>query len=1184
MKRSTAVLCGVLLLCMGVLAVNKIQEFRIAVAEKEARAKWEASPEKARWEASPEKARVDMFNRIEMNPWSADIAMARFLPQRYSPQASDWQGKEKLFYSQLLSGGKFDVLVVPFQVGGWAVDRASRSIMTAELAAGVAKSQKVKIPDPYLVAKALGEGQRQLKQEEIYKLADAIGAKRIVRGYAGHDRKGKMAIAILTQDHAGATRNGAAWTGPVQTKKFENIPFGDEVPAIEAYESVLPEILKSVGAYPPSPLDEKTASRLELEALPSSPLGLVAPAGNPAQDAYAFLLYSALAPTTVERTKEIFAEKAYLALLDLSPQSPDYRALRARTYMALGLRMAAIKALGDAQTVEEKELLGALNGNILEVRAMAALEKNPLKRLLQKIDENRIATAYGTMTTKKAVAEVAALKLPGTIWPFIVTRVFVETDPWVQNDNASLKMLLDYELPVKGYAMVDMARAALPLADPDKVQAMVNLSVFHHGRKFIEANTAILCCGLTPGKPGPFDYLDLLQAIGHDNLMSRINFLSDVQGIPNQALVFANTIDATYKGYPYYAYERSRVEARLAAKSAGAEKEQLLKAAHQNAFDAAYWEQGQSLVAVRALNHFNADGGQYYGHYDNLYYADVPFRPYYWTWADGGNLQTHVENEIAALKNATSEIGTFSQLHGLYRQFFPDQGRDTDLLASIAGRFVGSPELNSILGAEATRQGDTGKAQAYYRDNLKLAPTRWTSYSDVAWMLFAAGDVKAAAKMFHSYEGFKKGSEDGRVATANLAYEAGSYFYWAGYFDLARPFYQIAVSQRSGSSGEITSDTRLKLLAGDIQGAMAGTLRRAQRYQESYAYRDYLGLLHASGHSKEAWAGFEMLAKQSRAPHIWESALVGHHISGQPEAEVVSWAQQGKFRGTTEDKIAATVYLVRFATTDRTPSSSLSQAVDALDLPRWKLPEYPKPVYEGHSILLKAPVKERVKSMHAYFVEAYRAIKLKDFAGAKAIFSESAKFYDLTDYQVNSTLTCYLPYYAYAAVKAGDTSMIEKMVSGTEVSRQDFDYQLTMAILAAASGKNEEALQFLQRARHLRPHTEKRALLTQYTFGEISELVAEMTGSSKIRALALEWAQKSQKFEPWQSWAYALEARLTRNPAERRRALAMLFYLDPKSEGLSAFGRPEIDAAVKAFGKSNPFLSINPEVVKKEAI
>ncbi len=1174
MKRSAVVLCGALLSCLG---VSQFQAFRAEAAENEASVQREAAAAAARTLA------IAQVNKIAMERPFEDHAMNRFLPASYSPQASDWQGNEKAFYDKVLSGGRFDVLIVPFQVGGWAVDRATRSIMTAELAASVAQSQRVKVPDPYLVAKALGEGQRQLNQEDIYKLADAVGAKRIIRGYVGHDRKGRMAIAILTQDHAGTARNGAAWTGPVATQKFENISFGDEVPAIEAYESVLPEILKSVGTNATSPVFEKIDSKLELSALPPSPRGLVASVGNPAQDAYAFLLYSALTPTNIERTKEIFAEKAHLALLGLSPESPDYRALRARTYKTLGLRMAAIKALGEPRTPEEKGLLAALNGNILEVRAMAALEKNPLKRLLQKIDENRIDTAYGTVKTTKASAEVAGLKLPGTIWPFIVTRAFVEGDPWVQNENSSLKMLLDYELPVEGYSMEDMARATLPLADPDKVQAIVDLSVFHHGRKFVDANAARLCCEPSFNKPGPFDYLELLQGIGHDNLMSRIDFLSQIQGVPNKALSFANSIEGIYKGYPYYAYERSRVEARLAKNSAGAEREQLLKAWHQNAFNAIYWEQGQTLIAAWAFDHFTADGGQYYGPHDNLYYTDVPYRPYYWTWADGGNLQTQVDNNLAALRGATWEIGAVSQLAGQYRQFFPNEERERDLLKSITGRFVGSPQLNAMLGAQAIRQGDGKTAQAYYRDNVRLAPTLWNSYEDLARLLFMTGGVDAAAKVFHSYAGFKKGSEDGRVAIANYAYSAGSYFYWSGHFDLAKPFYQLAASQKSGASSEITSDARLKLLAGDMQGAMAGTLRRAQRYQESYAYRDYLGLLHASGHSKEAWAGFAVLLKQSKAPHIWESALVGHHISALSEAEVVSWAQQSEFRSTAEAKIAATIHLARFATTDRTPSRGLSQVVDALDQQRWKVPGYSMLINEGHPILQNAAEKQRVKSMHAYFVDGYRAIKLKDFAAAKAIFTEAATLYDLTDQQLYSPSTCYLPYYAFAAAKAGDTSGVEKIMSGIKIADQSFDYYLAKAILAGASGKNEEALQSLQMARHRRPHTETRALLTQYTFGEISGLVAEMTGSNKIRELTLEWARKSQKFEPWQSWPYALEAKLTKNPVERKRAMAMAFYLDPKSESLSELDKSEIDAAVKTFGKSNPFPEITPEVVKKGA-
>ncbi|WP_411881762.1 tetratricopeptide repeat protein [Polaromonas sp. YR568] len=1184
MKRSTVVLCAVLLFSMSAFGVQYAQNLREEAAANEARMQQEAAVAAAR--AAAAAAQAAQAARIALLPPFEDRAMAHFVPRTYPRPVSEWQRNEKAFYEKTLLNGKFDVLVVPFQVWGWAVDRPTRSLMTAELAMGLAQSQKVKIPDPYLVAKALGEGQRQLKQEDVYKLADAMGVKRIIWGYAGHDRKGKMSVAVLTQDYTGVARDGARWPGPVATKKFEGISLDGDTPAVQAYESLLPEILKALGADAASPVFARTQNRLEMTALPQSPLGLAALTGNPAQDAYGFLLYSALTPANTEKAKEIFAEKALLALLSLSPASPEYRALRARAYMILGERMAAIKLLDTPQTDEEKGLLAALNGNLPEVRAMAAREKNPLKKLIQKLDENRIAAAYGVITAKKSVAEVAALKLPGEIWPYVVTRAFVDWDVWSQYDNASLKMLLDYELPVKGHSLEEMARGSSALGDPAKIQTVANLSVFNHGRQFIDANVARLCCEFVFDKPGPLDYLALLQETGNDNLMRYINFLSYVQGTPAKALSFANTIDASYKGYPYYAMERSRVEARLAVSGGGPEKAALDKAYRENAFNAYYWEQGQSLVADRAREQFGADGKPYYGHHDNLYYTDIPYRPYYWTWADGGAPDTNVNNDLAAFRSATTQIHTLAQLAYHYRMY-PDKGQVSELMKSITGRFVGSPRRNEILLDEALERGDGALAQALLRENIRLSPAYWPSYEALGKLLIESGDVNAAAKVFHAYEGFKKGSEESRVGTANYAYEAGSYFYWTGHFDLAVPFYRIAVSQGTGAAGEMTADVRLKLLAGDLNGAMASTLKRAQRYNQSYAYRDYLGMLHASGHFKEAWDGFKVLVKETKEPHIWESALVGHHMAGLSEAEVVAWARQSEFKGAGEANNAAAIYLVRFATTDRTPSAGLSAVIDAMDQQWWKVPQLPA-VIPGDSVILKnTPEKRRVKSVHAYFVEAYRAIKLKDFAAAKSIFDEAAASYDFsgqTGYLPYSPCFPYLPYYAYAAAKVGDTSGVEKILGGLKKKDQRFDYYLAKAILAGASGKKEEALQSLRDAQYHRPHTEQRVLLTQYTFGEVAGLVADLTDSDKIREAALDWAKRSQKFEPWQSWPYALEARLTKNPAGRKRAVAMAFYLDPKSESLSAFKQAEIDAATKAFGQSNPFLDLTPKIVKKSAI
>lgn len=47
-----------------------------------------------------------------------------------------------------------------------------------------------------------------------------------------------------------------------------------------------------------------------------------------------------------------------------------------------------------------------------------------------------------------------------------------------------------------------------------------------------------------------------------------------------------------------------------------------------------------------------------------------------------------------------------------------------------------------------------------------------------------------------------------------------------------------------------------------------------------------------------------------------------------------------------------------------------------------------------------------------------------------------------------------------------------------------------------------------------------------------------------------------------------MEATLTRDPKDRRRALAMAYYLDPRSLHLESFKKAEIEQAVQEFGPS----------------
>src|SRR5205085_3416712 len=112
-----------------------------------------------------------------------------------------------------------------------------------------------------------------------------------------------------------------------------------------------------------------------------------------------------------------------------------------------------------------------------------------------------------------------------------------------------------------------------------------------------------------------------------------------------------------------------------------------------------------------------------------------------------------------------------------------------------------------------------------------------------------------AARVFMNFPGIK-GKSVHPVALSNYAYEAGSLYYWTGDFQHAIPFYKIAADLDTGSAASMTSALRLAVLNGDYLGALRGSLARAQRYNQPHAYRDYLGLLHAIGASKEAWDGF----------------------------------------------------------------------------------------------------------------------------------------------------------------------------------------------------------------------------------------------------------------------------------------------------------------------------------------
>jgi len=163
----------------------------------------------------------------------SDQSVLDGLPPGYTRPASQWREREKQRYQDLLARGTYDLMVVPFQVHGYALDRPSRSLMTAELTYALAEATGKRLPDPYLLSRALGEGQRQYDSLEVTQVARKLGIEEIVWAHVGHTRELRMNLMV---------QQLKLWNFPAPSfaegpgkKSFSGIPFSESESPIEVF-------------------------------------------------------------------------------------------------------------------------------------------------------------------------------------------------------------------------------------------------------------------------------------------------------------------------------------------------------------------------------------------------------------------------------------------------------------------------------------------------------------------------------------------------------------------------------------------------------------------------------------------------------------------------------------------------------------------------------------------------------------------------------------------------------------------------------------------------------------------------------------------------------------------------------------------------------------------------------------
>lgn len=1135
---------------------------------------------------------------------------AEIFPRNVPKPVSAWRSSEKAFYEELLAKGSFDVLVVPFQVQAYAIDRTSRSFMTAQLSAEIARGGNAKVPDPYLVARALGDGERRLPLEAIYRLADRLTVKRIVFGFVGYAAESDMSLRLTVQyqDRPAAGRfgqltlpdsrkyQGRTAAGQVsqltlpETRTFESVAFSDEHPPVLVFQALLPEILKTLGV---ATAGLPAAGPADV-SLPSSPMAMVQGLPDAARDARYFQLLAALTPSAADRTRERFVEKSLLAAMRLPPDQPGVRMLKARALMQMGLRLAAIATLGKPDTGEEHFLAAVLDGNLPVAERSSRDVRGQIETLLATLDVNAMRSAFGIATADGSANSAQRMDLPkGSPWRFFLWRAMTDWDAWQQHDNAGLKQILDRDLPLAGASLNDLIGGVASLSDPARTRTTVDSSVLNHRQRLLQVQGEKWCCDpFELLHPTVLDYLDLVDGIATDNLMRRANLIINLQGAPQAGLDYVARLESVYKDHPQLALARSLAERGLGQRADGAAKEGYLRSAYVNAINAMYWEQGQTPASAAAFDAYASTGRRDYGPFNNLFATDYPYRSYYPAWRDGGHPARQLSSLQSALRNSAIDASPLRRLHGLMVGIYKESAKFSEVMRSVEGRFQGNPDVMVMKAELSAALGDSAQAVTHYRASIAAQPNHWDSYFALGRLMFEDGQINEASRLFQSYPGFKKGSRENPVGLSNFAFNAGSLFFWSGHFAQAIPLYKISAGLRTGSDGSMASAIRISLVNGDYRAAAAGSLERAQRYASPYGFRDFLGMLHAFGESEQAWNAFGALVGQIDAPQLWESALVGHRLGGSTEKQVAEWAGQDAMRRAGLVTGYSSVHLLRAGVTDRVPSANLPVLIGQIERPVWRIedkvgsvvrpwgdgrselvlgPDSPSEVVMLPTGVFQASKKAKAKSDLVYFAEAYRAMRMQDFNAASLSLQEAAKLYDMRKVQVGYML----PYLAFAAARAGQNAAAQQQLERFAPESRRFDYYLARAVLTGLGGKVEESLSLLSKARYRRPFTEHRPLLSEYQLAEISEWLYEATRDTRYRDFALAWAKQNQVSQPWFAWSYALEAKLSPNAEERRRAMAMAYYLDKNSERLASLPAKEVSAAVKEYAGRNPFIRAN---------
>lgn len=1061
-------------------------------------------------------------------------------PETPPPEASPWLEREKLIFREALAAHRYETVVLPVQADEPSFDRVARSLMTRYLSLRAEERIGAPLPDPTLLARALGARERRIELDGALAFAAELGARKVVvaKVRRSGETYGVQAASWVREADGGWRESGSG--------RLEKLAYGDRLPPSIAFRDSVDALLDQLGvgaARAPAPQPHAEPAELPLQDL----LQLATrEGGSPAERALRLQVLAALHERESLEAETLW-ERSLVALWRAAGDSELTRILQARAYLHLYRRPYALERLGTPSSGAGRALAAALDGNLPGLEAAAASIEPRALRLLAEIELADLHYFYGL---GKRLAERRKRVLePALSDPLLLDYRLSQTS-WFRSDvHEALAGRVERIAPLDfgtGQAAGMWLRWLYMRDDPLNADQLALAAAIE--RTYLpawRAKAADWPAHRAADRPAPWDYYDLVFATNRQALLKTVYGVLHFQGLPARAAHIIERLGSVFDGYPRLMYYEAWALDRLGRDAKPGAQKRLFSRSSALAVSAYRWEGGESHLASAVEYYiYERDYRKYLDEPPRWHRVEVPRERLQFERLRFGAKEMAREAERARRRLAYSDHNA-RPLRDLVR-WLRRAGRAEEALAVLEAnrqRFVGTLARAELL-AEASEMARRGEdTLPVYREMLELDPDSWDARSRVARAYLEAGQPALAEKTWLAFPGFA--SHEGRniVGLSNHAFDAGYQLYRRGEARHAEALLRESTRLATWSAREIRSREILAVMQDDLASALRHAQYQVERYASPQAGMRQLLYLSLLGHREQAGSLFFDYASRFGDEAVWTAAFIAHRMQGMEGAALEAWLREAAARDTRRDYLTGALrerHAFMLAYTDREPTEAALAQVR------------------------RAAQANNRSSFYPQLAEGYSAFRKRDFRAAADKLRGAHD--DLYNISINrrESLSEWLPHVVLAYARSGRGDESRKLLAEhlTNIG-VDADYLMARALTEGSAGQHDAAAASLRLAFHRLPRTATRSLEPGYTLLEACELLFTESGNDAYRALIEDFARRLQVDLPW-PWAAAFEAKYARELDTRQLALAAASILDPGSMRIAHFPQAERAALRRA--------------------